>query len=120
MNSPLIPFTEQLLEFGEKSGRDSWLSMIVRKELVEIDMLLPEFQTSDCLFTDIGQYLCRATNIIAQLAHRLANGNHIHTYTRLNVNQANEQSELSELGSIDSMISKHSGLKFDTTNTFKS
>jgi hypothetical protein len=112
MDSPVIPFNEQLLELGEGTGKDSWLSMIVRKELVEINMLLPEFQASNCLLTDMGEYLCRATSILAHLAHRMANGNHIHTYTQVNINQTNEESELSELGAIDKMTSKHTTLKF--------
>lgn len=112
MDSPFIPFTEQLLGVGERSSKDSWLSMIVRKELVEINMLLPDFQPSDCLLTDMGEYLCRATDIVAQLAHRMTNGNHIHTYAQLNVNQMDKQTKLSELGLLDGMTAKHSTLKF--------
>ncbi|OQV03221.1 hypothetical protein CLAIMM_08292 [Cladophialophora immunda] len=111
MDSPLIPFTEQLLRIGERSSKDSWLGMIIRKELVEINMLLPDFQPSGCLLTDMGEYLCHATDIIAQLAYRMTNGNHIHTYAQLNVNQMNSQTDLSELGLLDGMTAKHSTLK---------
>lgn len=112
MDSPFLPFTEQLLGVGERGSRESWLCTIIRKELVEINMLLPDFAPSDSLLTDIGEYLCRATDIVAQLANRLANGNHIHTYAQLNVNQMDKQTELSELGLVDSMATKHATLKF--------
>lgn len=113
MDAPFVLFTEQVLEIGEKASRnDSWLSMIVHKELMEINMLVPKFQPSDCLLTDMGEYLCRATDVVARLAHRLANGNHIHTYAQLNVQQMNNQSDLSELGQLDRMTARHSKLKF--------
>lgn len=94
------------------TSSDAWLSMIIHKEMAEINMLLPETQPSDCLLTQMGEYLCRATTIIAQLAQRITHGNHIDTYARLNVNQMDRQTGLSELGRLDAMASKHRTLKY--------
>jgi len=63
------------------------------------------------LCATIRPSLCRATEIVAQLAHRLATGNHIHTYAQLNVNQMDKQTKLSERGRLDSMSAKHLALR---------
>ncbi|CAH0000685.1 unnamed protein product [Clonostachys byssicola] len=102
---------EVLLKVGEKSTEKSWLDLLIQKELMEIGLLLPEMPSSDCLLIEIGDYLCRATETIAQLAGRLANGNHIHTYAQLNVNQATKETDLSELGVLDVMTTNHSAIK---------
>ncbi|KAK7413676.1 hypothetical protein QQX98_007458 [Neonectria punicea] len=102
---------EMLLGVGEKSTEESWLGIILRKELVEINLLLPDLQYSDCLLANIGEYLCRATDTLAQLAGRLANGNHIDTYAQRNVMQAEKETDLSELAIMDIMTAKHSALK---------
>jgi len=106
MDSPFLPFAEGT------TSKDSWLILILRKELMEINMLLPNFQPSDCLLTATGEYLCRATNVLAQLSHRMTNGDHVNTCTRLKVNQMNKQTDLSELGLLDGLTSKHKSLKF--------
>lgn len=117
MDNLFLHPTESQLGIGENGSTGSWLNVIVRKELVEINMLLPDLLSSDCLLTDIGEYLCRATAVLARLAHRMANGDHIHTYTQLKINQMNAQTDLSELGNLDQMTSKHSILMFDVEQT---
>jgi hypothetical protein len=99
------------------TSNDAWLSMIIRKEMAEINMLLPETQPSDCLLTQMGEYLCRATSVIAQLAQRITHGNHIDTYAQLNVNQMERQTGLSELGRIDIMTAKHTTLKYSALSS---
>lgn len=111
-------FADQLVQVAQRQvGNDAgWPDAIIRKELVEINMLLHEFRSTGCLLTDLGEYLCRATETTAQLAQRVANGNHIHTFAQLSVNQIEKQTDLSELDSLDAIAAKHLTLKLSHHN----
>jgi hypothetical protein len=100
--------------FGQtpSSKQLSLVNKIVHEELVEIYLLLPALEPSNCLLSDFGDYLCRTTDTIAQLAHRIVHGNHIPEYARLNVAEMAERMDLSELGFLDHLTAKHSILKF--------
>ena len=108
---PALHAFSQSLRTIEPNANDSWLRLIVSKELAEVNMLAAEWQATSCLLTDIGEFLCRATEILAQLAQRMAHGEHVHTYSKLRIKDLSRETDFSELEPLDLVNRKHSLLK---------
>ena len=94
--------------------QNTWLDEIVRQQVADAAASEPALNPSGCLFTDMGEFLVRATNVLSRVAHGVVHGQHIDIYTEKKVREMREDDDLSDLNSLEYMNEKHTSLKFAT------
>jgi hypothetical protein len=90
---------------------NQWLDEIARQKTAEFAAKAQVSPDSGCLLNDMGDFLVQTSAALAQLADGVVNGHHIDIYIEKRVNEMDQQHELSDMSTLDSLDEKHSLLK---------
>jgi len=101
---------------GTHDISSEWVKNIVEEKLATIRIPLPEWQDSGCLLADMGQFLLRSTHHLSQLANSVANGHHVDIYIKQKVEDIEQESDFSDLETLDYLDQKHNSLKSVESN----
>ncbi|KAF2663147.1 hypothetical protein BT63DRAFT_461525 [Microthyrium microscopicum] len=96
---------------------DLCLHDILEQELVSIATSLPEWQNTQCLLQDLGNFLTRTSTLLSTLAERVVHGQDIHRYAESKIKEMNEENDFSDLGDLEYMQEKHLSLNVQTTRS---
>lgn len=94
--------------------QNPWLDEILRRQMAEAATSEPALNPSGCLFTDMGEFLVRATNILSRVANGVVRDQHITTYVKEKAWEMREDHDFSS--SLESMDKKHASLEFATVD----
>lgn len=96
--------------------QNPWLDEILQQQVAEAAASEPALNPSGCLFTDMGEFLVRATNILSRVANGVVQGQHVKIYAEKKVREMREDHDFSDLNSLEYMDKKHTSLKFATVD----
>jgi hypothetical protein len=96
--------------------QNPWLDEILRQQIAEAAASEPTLNPSGCLFTDMGEFLVRATNILSRVANGVVCGQHVTTYIKKKTREMREDHDFSKLSPLEYMDEKHASLKFATVD----
>jgi hypothetical protein len=91
---------------------DPWLDSIVRRELAELAVSIPQWGDTGCTLANIGEFLVRSTTLLSQLANCIVYGEHINIYTSRKIQENEDANDFSELTFLDYLEDKHQSLKY--------
>lgn len=83
----------------------------IRKYLEKAYNKLPKVSGSGCLPHDIGLFLSQSVQVLDLLADGLVEGKHMKANTRVAIQQLENENDLSEIESLDSLIETHAILR---------
>ena len=110
MSTPLIE--DLLFSAGQlNDDQPGWLEDIVRNTLKQSRENIPEWRDNGCRLSDMGQFLVRATLILAHTANLIAHGDHIDIYTRSKIQEMSASDDFSNLQPLRFLSKKDSSLK---------
>jgi hypothetical protein len=97
--------------------RNPWLDEMLRQQMAEAAALEPALNPSGCLFTDMGEFLVRATNILSRVANGVVHDQQrITKYIDKKAREMREDHDFSKLSPLVYMNEKHTCLKFATVD----
>lgn len=92
-------------------SQDPWLDSVVRRELAELAVSVPQWGDTGCSLANIGEFLVRSTTVLSHLANCVVYGEHIDTYTSRKIQEIEEETDFSELTFLEYLDDKHQSLK---------
>jgi hypothetical protein len=104
---------EILMQLFLGETQNPWLDEILRRQMAEAAASEPTLNPSGCLFTDMGEFLVRATNILSRVANGVVRDQRITTYVEGKAREMREDHDFSS--SLESMEKTHTSLKFATS-----
>ena len=93
---------------------DPAANSIIRKHLKNALSHVPSTPGSGHLPSDIGLFLSQSIHVLDLLADGLVGGQHMATNTKEVLKELENENDLSELDSLDSLIGTHSVLRSDS------
>jgi hypothetical protein len=95
---------------GQKIPNE-WLDQIIRHNAREIARSSESWDSSGCLFDDMGNFFVRSVADLSRLAEKTVHGQHIGAYIKNRMGEMEKQHDFSELDSFNYLTDKHKALE---------